>query len=183
MFTYVFDLDDTLLSTSKLFTTPRARKVLNNIGSRNVYNYLKAYREIIPQDPVLIKQLIELNGNKYLFTNGSRMHGYCGMASLGISPYFTGQLDSNSSDVLKPDPHIYHLLEKAVYTNHKKTQIVFFDDQYINLVYPKQQGWITVWITPKLDKKKTYADFQFTNIYDGINFFLQIQNLQKRGRI
>ena len=125
MFTYVFDLDDTLLSTSRLFTTSIAKKYLQNMGDRNIYNYLNTYQKIIPQDPVLIKQLIELNGKKYLFTNGSRMHGYCGMASLGIAPYFTGQLDSDSSNVLKPTPSIYHLLEKAVYNTEKKTQIVF----------------------------------------------------------
>lgn len=193
MFTYVFDLDDTLLRTSKLFSTPHARDVLKTIKRDSLQNSLNTYQKIIPPDPVLIKQLIELNGTKFLFTNGSRMHGYCGMSALGISPYFTGQLDSNSSNILKPNPHVYHLLENSInnitkqhqnmYSNSSSTQIIFFDDQYVNLIYPKKRGWFTVWITNQPDKSKTYADLQFTNIYDAIHFFIKMQNLQKRGKI
>ena len=62
MFTYVFDLDDTLLSTSRLFTTSIAKKYLQNMGDRNIYNYLNTYQKIIPQDPVLIKQLMVGHG-------------------------------------------------------------------------------------------------------------------------
>ena len=151
------------------------------------------YQKIIPPDPVLIKLLIELHGNKFLFTNGSRMHGYCGMSALGISPYFTGQLDSNSSNILKPNPRVYHLLENSInninnpnrnlYLNSSSKQIIFFDDQYVNLIYPKSRGWITVWITKQPDKSKKHADLQFTNIYDAIHFFIKMQNLQKRGNI
>ena len=182
-FVYIFDLDDTLMPTSTLFTQPMAQYFLGRMNRSDLASMELTYRRVIPQDPVLIQSLMALTGPKLLFTNGSRAHGYFSMQALGISSLFMGQFDANSSDALKPHEKVYALVEHFVEQHPTISSgvfqpLVFFDDQVVNLKTAKTRGWITVWICNGSNmpvEKWNFIDFTFTNIHHALHFFQQLE--------
>ena len=180
---YVFDLDDTLMSTRALFSHPRNNMILSRAEALSKHRppqqkepiYQNAYSHIVPPDRRLRWMLQQLAGPKYLFTNGTRMHARCAIRSLEIQDLFDGQLDRNGTlGALKPDPTVFMTMHKAV-SNHCRgcRRIVFVDDLLANVQQGKRFGWQTVWINPLVSKMKYMppgVDYGFPNIYVALEY-------------
>jgi HAD superfamily hydrolase (TIGR01509 family) len=183
---YVFDLDDTLLSTQELFSKQQSKQLLsqlyyppNNMDFRGTQSDRTqlAYNQIIASDPELIELFRHLYGHKYIFTNGTRLHAQCALHSLGISTQFKGQLDREGmAGKMKPDPNTFHLMQLALSAAYnQKPTILFLDDQLVNLKQAKEFGWTTVWISPSAMYRPLPAgiDYGFSNVNLALHFLIK----------
>lgn len=180
---YVFDLDDTLLSTRAIFSNPYNRAALHhasNLESQNPSHkeaiHQRAYSSIIHKDVHLRYLLRSLRGPRYIFTNGTRMHARCALTALEIADMFDGQLDRDGTQgALKPSPEVYATMQRAISVHCRQCrEVVFFDDMVCNLQTASRLGWRTVWINPAVSKAKYMpagVDMGFSNIYDAIQHF------------
>lgn len=192
---YVFDLDDVLMPTDALFAHPRVRTILQSLRGDDSQTHL-AYQQFIGRDPLLTYRLNALRGDRYLLTNGSRMHALASTHALGVYPYLHDVVHAQSGYGLKPQAGPYHRIEALVRARHAGhvpldqpvalPPIVFFDDRLENLVYPKQRGWTTVWIPPAAEhaammgsdgsrRVPPYVDYSFPNVYAALEYFLMVQ--------
>ena len=76
---FIFDIDDTLLPTSKLPFLQNINNLyqsaLNPITRNNAsLNLAELYQQNISYDVKLVSLLDKLNGKKYIITNASRVH-------------------------------------------------------------------------------------------------------------
>lgn len=183
---YVFDLDDTLMPTAMLFSQPRNRQLLqladqqSHAGGREP-RLQAAYHQIISPDPYLTHLLHGLHGPKYLFTNGTRMHARCAMQAMGVGQLFDGQLDRDGTlGELKPSPHVYGIMQKAVQQHCGNcSRIVFFDDLVANLQQGKRFGWYTVWVGPTAAAAHSNpygVDMRFDTVYSALVYLMRQQH-------
>jgi HAD superfamily hydrolase (TIGR01509 family) len=186
---YIFDLDDTLVPTQEAFSHPVARQLLNALNypppnpvgepPTRAQHTQNTYNRILAQDPKLIHLLQRLAGFKYIFTNGTRLHAHCALHSAGIASLFHGQLDRNGmSNMMKPEPATFHLMNSALVAGHTvQPNVVFLDDQLINVKQAKQAGWFTVWIHPTAIYRPLphEVDLGFESVYVALEFLIKSQ--------
>ena len=106
---YVFDLDDVLLPTTRLFAQPHARQWLHSFKqTNNVHTTCIGYQKLVQPNPLLVHYVRQLRGAKYVLTNASRLHAYASLGALGLHRLVEGQLDANSGEAhptqIKPSP-------------------------------------------------------------------------------
>lgn len=184
MLIYVFDLDDTLLMTSKLFTPDVISTKLQTCKTKKQLQM--AYHEIIKPQPVLNRLLHSLFNHKLIFTNSSGDHALLALQSLGIQDNFDAIINANSLQYqVKPMKEAYQQLMLYSHQIYKKKHLplpnvyVFFDDRPENMIVAKQYGWITVYIgqpIPPVIVISQYMDFQFPTIENALKYFITLQN-------
>lgn len=204
MFCFVFDLDDTLMPTSKLITNSvenDLRILQNTNDTESVKLY---YKNLIKRDGLLNSLLRMLNGPKVILTNSSGYHASFSLQALDIHQNFVDVLNANRLHfVTKPNVNAYITTEFLI----KKLdpclvwRFVFFDDIKENLIAAKRLGWITVYInknmlltgngsllneithcvsgggknTPPNQTDNGFIDFQFSDIYNALDYFIKKQ--------
>ena len=186
---YVFDLDDVLMPTEALFNEPRVKGILSTFcANTTLLQISSAYQQFISHNQTLVNHLSAHPVPHYLLTNGSHSHAIASTNALGILPYFSSIVHSQSGAGMKPEEGPYLLTENMIrnqYIQHdpsfhyrKLPPIVFFDDRVENHVYPKQRGWTTVWIVPNAHNqtKPAHVDYMFSNVYQALHFFKTLFN-------
>jgi HAD superfamily hydrolase (TIGR01509 family) len=180
---YVFDLDDVLLQTSRLFA-PHRHALFAKLRQADAPGTIAIYERIVRPDPELTHSLRQLGAPMFVLTNASRLHAYASMKALGIHELFVGQLDADSGMRLKPHLSAYTNMQQIVtryFTQYNATppQVVFFDDRLENLVQPHRMGWITIWIHPEADVSSSshtmpssipYVSYRFGSIAQALHF-------------
>lgn len=181
MYYYFFDLDDTLMDTHSLkffnYLNPYFQHLHSPHHRKHSINVVtNTYSRNISKDTRLINLLKQINSPKYIITNASRIHCILSLRNLGIMNFFLGGIDANTilRHQLKPEIYPYLAAMEMSKVNLKKDKCIFFDNLEINLTSPKKLGWITVLIGKKYppNKKPTYIDFCFLNIYDALKYFI-----------
>ena len=164
VYVYVFDLDNTLMDTNRLFAEQRGSVITDQ-------NIEREYDRLVPTDPYLIHLLRHVRGQKYILSNGTRAHVYQSCRALGIRPLLAGQVDRNTGPHMKPHPSIYNVTHNYITgAVPDRTSIIFFDDLVENLVYPKTLGWTTVLINPRFTQQSLdHVDVVFPDIYTALN--------------
>jgi putative hydrolase of the HAD superfamily len=98
-------------------------------------------------DPSLRDALADLDGPRYVFTNGSAGYGHRVLDRLGLDDLFAGVWGIDSGDYLpKPWPEAYERCFDAF--GIQPASSVFFDDAAVNLRVPKELGMATVLVNP-----------------------------------
>lgn len=160
---YIFDLDFTLYSKYDIDQTTDT----------------KYYKSIGP-NIFLNKLLSQLNGNKYIFSNGNKSHVDFVLDKMKLKPFFIkiATLDDypNSS---KPDIKAYEYVIGTFNMDSKKK--IFFEDTLENLETAKKLGWTTVFINnDSLSESKinkyNYIDYKFSCVEQALLFFINTIN-------
>ena len=191
---YVFDLDDVLLQTSRLFSQPHVRNWIETHARTNDEAHTVAgYRQVIQPDSRLHHQLQQLQGHKFILTNASREHAHASLHALGIVKNFIGQIDATHDMALKPHNEPYYHMNTFVQNvcadrnQSPPHRVVFFDDRIENHQEPKRMGWTTVWVYGAIDSCERsnmlhqvpeYVDMSFATIHDALDYFVATQNYQ-----
>ena len=130
----------------KYGTTLRGLMLCHEIEPESFLAYVHDIdHSTLPVDSRLNKALKELQGQKFIFTNGSETHAVKVLDRLGISQYFDGIFDIKMADYIpKPSPETYRRLVKkhAIKANHA----VMFEDLAVNLRPASAIGMLAVWI-------------------------------------
>ncbi len=149
MLYWIFDLDYTL------YDLP--------IEQRFDYSLLK-------NDLQLNYLLEELPCKKLIFTNGTFDHGIRCIEKMNITKNFEKLIARDTINDLKPKMSSFKsFIDLTKIKNSDKC--IFFEDSIDNLIQAKNLGWITVLIT-KENIINENIDFQFSNIYVALNYFL-----------
>lgn len=100
-------------------------------------------------DPELDLALSELNGVKYIFTNGTTQHAENVSRQLGIRHHFEDIFDIRAADYIpKPQKPAY---EKMItHFGINPAEAIFFEDMARNLPPAAELGLKTVWVRPAL---------------------------------
>jgi HAD superfamily hydrolase (TIGR01509 family) len=185
MYVFFFDLDNTLLKTNSLTFLnylpahpDEKKRNTEQIISKKMWNNIitSSYNKHIPVDFYLQNLLRQINYPKYIITNASHLHCTLSLENLGINNLWNGcvSLDDVSYATMKPNPRPYLLATNMSNTTPQKKTFIFFDDMEINLIVPKQLGWVTVLIGKKHNPYEiSYIDYSFFNIYEALNFFIK----------
>ena len=176
------------MPTEALFAQPRVKRILQSLDRSQSANIHAAYQQFLVPNQMLIHKIKSLKGERLLLTNGSHSHAIASTHALGVLPYFSGVVSSNSGVGLKPDSGPYILIEKMIRYKHAPRvpshlpanlpPIVFFDDRLENHFRPKHRGWTTVWIQPNRSLNTnipSYVDYVFPNVHAALGFFLILQ--------
>lgn len=174
MFCYVFDLDDTLLQTTRLqsqFQIAPMKKQLKEY-----------YDSLIPSEPILNRMLSALQGPKIILTNSSGNHAKYSLEAMRINNHFYHIVNANSLNfIIKPHPTAYLRTEQLIKNAHPYMlwKFIFFDDLIENLKSAKQMGWITVLIHREFQKFSKHTlqgiDYVFPDIYQALHYFNTMQ--------
>jgi HAD superfamily hydrolase (TIGR01509 family) len=182
MICYVFDLDDTLLQTTRLqqsnfnFTAPLQSPTKKQQPLKHLYD------TNIPSEPVLNRMLSGLRGLKIVLTNSSGNHAKYSLEAMNINRNFLHIVNANSLNfIMKPHPTAYLRTEQLI----KRTnpflpwKFIFFDDLIENLKSAKLMGWVTVLIHKEFKKFSRQAlqgvDYVFYDIYQALHYFNSMQ--------
>ena len=117
----------------------------------------------------LDRALKNINGDKYIFTNGSFKHAENILNILGISDNFKSIHSIETSDYIpKPSEEAYNsIIQKENVLTHKA---VMFEDTEWNLKTAKNLGITTVLVTSKNDllenNKNDYIDYYTTDLVE-----------------
>jgi putative hydrolase of the HAD superfamily len=103
--------------------------------------------ELIAPDPRLAEILVQLPGEKAIFTNGSCAHAERILARLGVLDHFGGIYDIAFMDYL-PKPKEYGYLKLFESLAASPEDCVFFDDVPENLDTGRALGMTTVLVGP-----------------------------------
>ena len=114
----------------------------------------------------LAKNLENLNGKKFIFTNASKKHADIILDKLQIANLFEGIFDIKMANYIpKPEIQTYEKLIETYNINPNKT--IMFDDIAKNLVPASKIGFTTVWIdvghenfSDDIASSKKYLDHQ-----------------------
>ena len=140
---YVFDLDDTILMHKQ-------------------FKYGLDY-DLIQYDKNIDLFLSQLNGPKYIYTNGTYGHADKTLQMMNLSHHFQTIYARDTLDYMKPEylsfKQVYiDILEQnnlSYYDNHT---VYFYDDLLVNLNTAKKIGWNTIWIHPNYRDKYPFVD-------------------------
>lgn len=118
------------------------------------YDYLDFVHDIdhstLPQLPELKTALDQLEGKKFIFTNGSKRHGERVAEELGILNAFDGIFDiAAAAFTPKPNKEAYDLFLKR--HNVLPERAVMFEDLHPNLQAPHALGMATVLVNSSYD--------------------------------
>jgi HAD superfamily hydrolase (TIGR01509 family) len=165
---YVFDLDDTLLETSKLLYNYQGEYLTEQ-------QVLHDYKKIIHKDENLYSLLLNLKGKKYILTNSGPIHCHVSLKNLGIESLFSGFIDNTSVKgklAFKPYPPVYNYTKEVMGVS-RDDEIFIFDDRIENLVYPASIGWKTVLICKASSFDKNFQpNYTFKDIYTALEYFI-----------
>lgn len=140
---HVFDLDDTILMHKQ-------------------FRYGLDY-DLIKYDTNIDLFLSNLDGPKYIYTNGTFGHADKSLQMMNLSHHFKTIYARDTLDSMKPE----YLSLKQVYLDILKQNnlsyydphtVYFYDDQLVNLNTAKQFGWKTIWIHPNYKDKYIFVD-------------------------
>ena len=114
----------------------------------------------------LAKNLENLNGKKFIFTNANKKHADIILDKLQITNLFEGIFDIKMANYIpKPEIQTYEKLIETYNINPNKT--IMFDDIAKNLVPAAKVGFTTVWInvghenfSDDIASSKRYLDHQ-----------------------
>ena len=114
----------------------------------------------------LAKNLENLNGKKFIFTNANKKHADSILDKLQIANLFEGIFDIKMANYIpKPEIQTYEKLIETYNINPNKT--IMFDDIAKNLVPASKMGITTVWIdvghenfSDDIASSKKYLDHQ-----------------------
>lgn len=158
MFTFVFDIDDTL--------------ILHNKENNNYYE--------TPNNGEL-KRLIEKTNCQqiYIYTNGTYSHGEGIVDNLLLDTIipkkniFGRDTIPHMKPYIKSFNHVNEIIKKD--TKYFKHDIYFFDDLIDNLITARSIGWVSVWISPDFINKPDYIDYAFPNIFQALLSFIELK--------
>ena len=114
----------------------------------------------------LAKDIENLNGKKFIFTNANKKHADSILDKLQIANLFEGIFDIKMANYIpKPEIQTYEKLVETYNINPNKT--IMFDDIAKNLVPASEKGFTTVWInvghenfSDDIASSKKYLDHQ-----------------------
>ena len=160
---YIFDLDFTLYSKYDIDQTTDT----------------KYYKSIGP-NIFLNKLLNQLNGNKYIFSNGNKAHVDFILDKMKLKPFFIkiATLDDYPNNS-KPDMKAYEYVIGTF--NMDSNKKIFFEDTLENLETAKNLGWTTVFINNDgLSENEintyNYIDYKFSCVEQALLFFINTIN-------
>ena len=121
---------------------------------------------IVSPNLKLAKDLENLNGKKFIFTNANKKHADSILDKLQIANLFEGIFDIKMANYIpKPEIQTYEKLIETYNINPNKT--IMFDDIAKNLVPASKIGFTTVWIdvghenfSDDIASSKKYLDHQ-----------------------
>jgi len=121
---------------------------------------------IVSPNLKLAKNLENLNGKKFIFTNANKKHADIILDKLQIANLFEGIFDIKMANYIpKPEIQTYEKLIETYNINANKT--IMFDDIAKNLVPASKVGFTTVWIdvghenfSDDIASSKKYLDHQ-----------------------
>ena len=121
---------------------------------------------IVSPNLKLAKNLENLNGKKFIFTNANKKHADNILDKLQIANLFEGIFDIKMANYIpKPEIQTYEKLIETYSINPNKT--IMFDDIAKNLVPASKIGFTTVWIdvghenfSDDIASSKKYLDHQ-----------------------
>ena len=121
---------------------------------------------IVSPNLKLAKNLKNLNGKKFIFTNANKKHADSILDKLQIANLFEGIFDIKMANYIpKPEIQTYEKLIETYNINPNKT--IMFDDIAKNLVPASKKGFTTVWIdvghenfSDDIASSKKYLDYQ-----------------------
>ena len=130
---------------------------------------------IVSPNLKLAKNLENLNGKKFIFTNANKKHADIILDKLQITNLFEGIFDIKMANYIpKPEIQTYEKLIETYNINPNKT--IMFDDIAKNLVPASKIGFTTVWINVGLEnfsddvaRSKKYLDHQTTRLSNWLN--------------
>ncbi|MEM7619385.1 MAG: pyrimidine 5'-nucleotidase [Pseudomonadota bacterium] len=123
----------------------------------------------IQHNPSLDQAMHDLEGKKFIFTNGTVYHAEQVIDRLGISHHFEDIFDIEATSYIpKPRAQAYHhVLEK---TQLDPTKSVLFEDIARNLEVPHDLGMTTVFVKAKTNHPDEYLGILGTGEEDHIHF-------------
>ena len=121
---------------------------------------------IVSPNLKLAKNLENLNGKKFIFTNANKKHADIILDKLHITNLFEGIFDIKMANYIpKPEIQTYEKLIETYNINPNKT--IMFDDIAKNLVPASKIGFTTVWVdvghenfSDDIASSKKYLDHQ-----------------------
>ncbi len=121
---------------------------------------------IVSPNLKLAKDLENLNGKKFIFTNANKKHADIILDKLQMTNLFEGIFDIKMANYIpKPEIQTYEKLIETYNINPNKT--IMFDDIAKNLVPASKKGFTTVWIdvghenfSDDITSSKKYLDHQ-----------------------
>ena len=130
---------------------------------------------IVSPNLKLAKNLENLNGKKFIFTNANKKHADIILDKLQITNLFEGIFDIKMANYIpKPEIQTYEKLIETYNINPNKT--IMFDDIAKNLVPASKMGFITVWIdvghenfSDDITSSKKYLDHQTKDLSNWLN--------------
>ena len=135
--------------------------------------------DFLKEDPKLKEEMKQLEGKKFIFTNGSRKHALNVTKRIGIDQSFDGIFDIVDSDFI-PKPAIEPY--KKLVEKHKIDPKLcgFVEDIARNLKPAYEMGMKTIWIENNEPWAKKYSDSNFINFKtNNLSEFLKQINLLK----
>ena len=135
--------------------------------------------DFLKEDPKLKEELKQLEGKKFIFTNGSKKHALNVIQRIGINQSFDGIFDIVDSDFI-PKPAIEPY--KKLVEKHKidPNLCVLVEDIARNLKPAYEMGMKTVWIENDEPWAAKFSDSNFINYkINNLPEFLKQVNLSK----
>lgn len=106
--------------------------------------------KFLKPNPALRESIEALNGQKYIFTNGSKGHARNVATHLKLFDLFDGHFGVEDTGYIpKPKAHAYDVFLNVFDIDPKKA--IFFEDNLRNLEVPKQLGMKTVLVVSNED--------------------------------
>ena len=152
---YIFDLDYTLYSSSDVDLT-NTTIFYNSFKKKNLLN----------------KLLKNLNGNKFIFSNGNKSHVDYLINKMKFNKIFKNIANSDEYKHEKPHLAAYEYVIKKF--NIDPNDITyFFEDSVENLETAKKYGWKTVLIDEEgISDDYQFVDYKFKSIEQALIFFI-----------
>ena len=122
------------------------------------------------EDKIMRNELVNLNMEKFIFTNGSAEHAQNILTRLGIYDLFGKEKVFDIKDagyVPKPEAQTFDLMVKKFGINPKET--IYIEDIAKNLSIGFERGCTTVWLINdehfgKIDSDKDYISHKIENL-------------------
>jgi len=135
--------------------------------------------DFLKEDPKLKEELKQLEGKKFIFTNGSKKHALNVTKRIGIDQNFDGIFDIVDSDFI-PKPAIEPYKKLVEKHTIDPNLCVLVEDIARNLKPAYEMGMKTVWIENNEPWAAKFSDSNFINYkINNLSEFLKQVNLSK----
>ena len=135
--------------------------------------------DFLKEDPKLKEESKQLEGKKFIFTNGSRKHALNIIQRIGIDQSFDGIFDIVDSDFI-PKPAIEPYKKLVEKHTIDPNLCVLVEDIARNLKPAYEMGMKTVWIENNEPWAAKFSDSNFINYkINNLSEFLKQVNLSK----